>query len=120
MKYNGVGVNEDERCIGRTRKPDISPETMAKLKAVFEGFPGLEEVVLYGSRAIGAATPRSDIDLATRGIEDDHLLGRLALDLEDLDIPQKVDVQRYEGISYLPLKRHIAGLGISLYKRKSS
>ena len=100
--------------------PDLPLTTMQKLTSVFADWSDLTEVVLYGSRAIGTATSRSDIDLATLGIEDELGLGRLALDLEEMDIPQKVDVQRYEGISYPPLRRHIDAFGISLYKRKPS
>ena len=87
--------------------PDLHPQTAAKLSLLFAAWPELTEVILYGSRAIGTAPARSDIDLATRGIKDERLLRRLALDLDDLDIPQKFDVQAYEKITHPPLKRHI-------------
>ncbi len=96
---------------------DISPEVMAALQAVFACYPELTEVLLYGSRATGHATPRSDIDLATRGIIDPHWLGRLALDLEDTNIPRECDVQAYEHINYAPLKGHIDADGIRICKR---
>ena len=38
-------------------------------------------------------------------------LGRLSLDLEDLPIPQKCDIQAYESIDYEPLRRHIDEMG---------
>ena len=79
----------------------------------------MTEVLLYGSRATGKATPRSDIDLATRGILDPHRLGHLALDLEDTDIVQKCDVQAYEHINYAPLKAHIDSVGICIYEKNS-
>ncbi len=97
--------------------PDISSEVMEALQAVFARYPELTEVLLYGSRATGKATPRSDIDLATRGIIDPHRLGRLSLDLEDINIPQECDVQAYEEINYAPLKGRIDADGISIYKR---
>ena len=97
--------------------PDISSDVMQALQAVFACYPELTEVLLYGSRATGKATPRSDIDLATRGIVDSHRIGRLALDLEDTDIPQECDVQAYEHINYAPLKGHIDADGIRIYKR---
>ncbi len=100
--------------------PALHPKTMRKLTSVFVNWPELTEVVLYGSRAIGRATERSDIDLATRGIGDELRLGRLALDLDDLDIPQKIDVRGYENITYPPLKMHIDTFGISVYKRTES
>ena len=94
------------------------PETiLQKLQEVFADYPDLAEVVLYGSYATGRATPRSDIDLATRGIPDRYRLGRLALDLDDLPIPQKCDVQAYEDIAYEPLKRHIDERGITIYQK---
>jgi predicted nucleotidyltransferase len=100
------------------KEPYLSSETLAKLTSVFVDWPELVEVVLYGSRAIGTATPRSDIDLATRGIKDELRLGRLALDLDDLNIPQRIEVQEYDRIGYLPLRRHIDTFGISLYQRE--
>ena len=97
--------------------PDLPDRTLAALTRVFAGYSELREVVLFGSRATGVATPRSDIDLATRGIDDDHRLGRLALDLVDLPIPQRCDLQASEKISYAPLQRHIESVGIIIYKK---
>ena len=71
--------------------------------------------MFFGSYATGRFTSRSDIDLATVGISDRLLLGRLVLDLEDLYIAQKCDVQAYESINYDPLKLHIAEHGVTIY-----
>ena len=100
-----------------TGVPDIPASTWEKMNQVFADYPELTAVTLFGSRAIGKATPRSDFDLATHGITDHYRLGRLALDLEDLNIPQKCDVQAYEDIKYAPLKRHIGTFGITIYRR---
>ena len=99
------------------KTPDLSAETLDALRRVFARYPELAEVLLYGSRATGKATPRSDIDLVTRGIADPHRLGRLALDLEETNIPQTCDVQAYEGVEYAPLKAHIDSVGISIYRQ---
>lgn len=77
------------------RSPDISQSTREKMNRVFADYPELTSVTLFGSRATGNATPRSDFDLATHGIEDYYRLGRLALDLEDLNFPQTCDVKSY-------------------------
>lgn len=90
--------------------------TLNQLRQVFATYPDLAEVKLYGSYATGRATPRSDIDLATVGVTDRRRVGRLALDLEDLPIPQKCDVQAYETITYEPLRRHIDEWGIIIYE----
>ncbi len=99
--------------------PDLPEETLAELTQVFASYPELTEVMLFGSRVTGVATTRSDIDLATRGIADDHRLGRLALDLDDLPIPQQCDLQACEKITYAPLRRHIETVGIVIYKKLS-
>lgn len=97
--------------------PDLPERTMQMLTDLFSSYPELKEVRLYGSRATGKATPRSDIDLATVGIMDVYRLGRLALDLEDMPIPQKCDLTAYESIRYTPFKRHIDTYGITIYER---
>ena len=66
-----------------TRTPDIPDATWEKMNRVFAAYPELTAVTLFGSRATGQATPRSDFDLITHGIEDRYRLGRLALDLKD-------------------------------------
>lgn len=97
--------------------PDLPERTMQMLTDLFSSYPELTEVKLYGSRATGKATPRSDIDLATVGIVDVYRLGRLALDLEDMPIPQNCDLTAYESIRYTPFKRHIDTYGITIYEK---
>ena len=101
------------------REPDLPPAVMDMLTRVFGTYPELTEVRLFGSRATGRATQRSDIDLATRGIVDDDRLGRLALDLEDLDIPQTCDLKAYDSIASAPLRRHIDTFGITIYSKQA-
>ena len=100
-----------------TTEPDIAPQTLDMMRHVFASYPELIAVTLFGSRATGKSTPRSDFDLATHGIEDEYRLGRLALDLEDLNIPQTCDVKAYEGVQYAPLRRHIDTFGVTIYRR---
>ena len=100
-----------------TRVPDISASTREKMNVVFASYPELKAVTLFGSRATGKSTPRSDFDLVTQGITDHYRLGRLALELEDLNIPQKCDVQAYESIGYAPLRRQIDEFGIMIYEK---
>lgn len=95
--------------------PDLPEQTLRMLTNLFSEYPELTEVILYGSRAIGKAKTNSDIDLATVGIIDPYRLGRLALDLEDMPIPQECDLTGYEGIKYAPFKRHIDNFGITIY-----
>ena len=98
--------------------PDLPPTVVAKLSRIFATYPELTEVRLFGSRATSKAKAYSDIDLATRGIMDDRRLGRLALDLEDLDIPHTCDLKAYENISSALLKRHIDTFGMVIYSKQ--
>jgi hypothetical protein len=50
---------------------------------------------------------------------DPHRLGRLALDLEDTNIPQKCDIQAYEHIKHATLISHIDSAGISIYNKSA-
>lgn len=96
--------------------PDLPASTLETLTRIFRAYPELLEVKIFGSRAIGKASPRSDIDLATLGIVNEHRLGRLALDLDDARIPQKCDLVAYETIRYAPFKSHIDTFGITIYR----
>ena len=98
------------------KEVNLPAATLRDLVTVFSRYPDLEQVVLFGSRATGRATDRSDIDLATRGIVDRHRLGRLSLDLEEIAIPQECEVQAYEQIDYEPLKAHIDRWGVPIYE----
>ena len=97
---------------------ELPSAALRELVAVFRRYPDLEQVILFGSRATGRATERSDIDLATRGILDRHRLGRLSLDLDEIPIPQECGVQAYEQIRHAPLKTHIDRWGIPIYQRR--
>ena len=101
-------------------KNGLPSAVLGQLLSVFQQYPDLTTVTLFGSYATGKATPRSDIDLVTVGLTDRYRLGRLALDLEDLPIPQKCDLQAYETIDYEPLKRHIDEHGVTIYERTTS
>ena len=99
------------------RQVELPSAALHELVAVFRRYPDLEQVILFGSRATGKATERSDIDLATRGIRDRNRLGRLALDLEETAILQECGVQAYERIHHAPLKTHIDRWGVPIYER---
>ncbi|MCJ8498345.1 nucleotidyltransferase domain-containing protein [Chryseobacterium salipaludis] len=58
------------------------------IKGVFEKFPQVHEVVIYGSRAKGNFKPYSDIDLSLIGNDlSQKVLFRIELSLDDLMLP---------------------------------
>ena len=102
------------------KSPMIADKTLAMMREVFTQYPDLQKVTLFGSRAIGDATERSDIDLVTHGMQDGRAVARIGLDLEDLPIPQICEIQGYERIKAESLKRHIDVDGIVIYDRDTA
>ena len=80
----------------------------------------VERAVLFGSRATETNTPTSDVDIVLFGSDltsDDQT--RLNFDVEDLTIPQKVDLVLHDGIKNPTLLEHIRTEGVNWYLRPS-
>jgi predicted nucleotidyltransferase len=74
--------------------------------------------VLFGSWAKGSARPGSDIDIALKG-SGIHLqvLNNISRDVDDLIIPNAVDLCIYDRIDDLDVLEHIHRVGKVLYSR---
>ncbi|MCK5130995.1 MAG: nucleotidyltransferase domain-containing protein [Candidatus Sabulitectum sp.] len=95
----------------------LSGDTIDSIRKVFQSFTELEEVVLYGSRAMGNYKKGSDIDIALKGQELDlHFLNRISLGLDDLMLPYTFDISIYRHIDSEELLDHIRRRGIVLYR----
>ena len=95
----------------------LSSQTITLLYSVFSKFPAIEEVKIFGSRALGNFRPGSDIDLAvySQSMSYNQFLDvRLALD--DLELLYKIDLIDYNKIDHQDLKGHIDQAGKSFYK----
>lgn len=83
----------------------------------------LQQVILYGSRAMGRHRPGSDVDLAIVGAEngagsvanDFRLAAAVEGDLDELPLPYFFDVQSLHGIKHEPLLDHIRRVGVTIY-----
>lgn len=96
----------------------LSPETLARLGGVFARQPGVERVLIYGSRAKGTRRPGSDIDLALQGTGLGHAdLPRIDRALDDLNLPYKIDLSLLHRIDNADLLDHIRRMGIVLYDK---
>jgi predicted nucleotidyltransferase len=95
----------------------LSDRTLTELDLIFRKYPGIKQVILYGSRAKGTYRPGSDIDMALKTddtfIRSDLL--HIAGDFDDSDIPYFVDVSIYAQLSNPDLKAHIDRVGKVLY-----
>ncbi len=95
------------------------------LKFILEAvdkYSEIEEVVLFGSRAMGNYKKGSDVDLAIVGENIDRkILRRISDDLnEEYPLPYFLDVVNYNDISNKELKKHIDSFGKSIYRRSSN
>ena len=95
------------------------PETIhEELKTILDKYPSIKKVILYGSRAKGTNTKRSDIDLAIADSQVDRItLSNIEYEIEESDIPNLVDIQLLEEVDNQELIDHINRVGKVVYSR---
>lgn len=86
---------------------------------VFALYPKINEVIIFGSRAMGTEKPGSDIDLAMKG-ENIVLEDILSIKnrLEELPLAYKYDVIDYTNISNPELIEHVDKHGVLFYRKE--
>ncbi|MEP6927847.1 MAG: nucleotidyltransferase domain-containing protein [Ginsengibacter sp.] len=97
----------------------IPQEILNMILNSFSQFNEIEEAILFGSRAKGAAEIGSDIDIALigRDINFQTTLRLSSLLNEELPIPHHVDLANYNIISNQNLKDHINRVGKKIYTK---
>ena len=81
----------------------------------------VERAVLFGSRAMETFTQGSDVDIALFGkalTTADQ--ARLAAAMEELPVPQRVDLLLYDRIEDAALREHVRRDGIELYRKQEN
>ncbi len=96
----------------------LPAHAVEKLRGVFQSWPQIQRVLLYGSRAKGNYRPGSDIDLTIEG-EDLSLSQLLAIEnqIDDLLLPWMIDLSLKHRIDSTTLLDHISRVGIAFYTR---
>ncbi len=95
----------------------LSSKELDYLTNLFKGYPEIEKVVLFGSRAKGNNKPGSDVDLAVFGQNLDDIIWRIHDHLEEESpMPYFFDVLAYDSIQNSELREHINRVGISIYE----
>lgn len=94
----------------------LSSETIRKLIHVFNRYPEIDKILLYGSRAKGNFHHGSDIDLTImgEGVSPSQLL-QIENELDDLLIPYKIDISLFRQITNQDLIDHIKRVGITFF-----
>jgi predicted nucleotidyltransferase len=97
----------------------LKETTIALINKVFAGYPAIERVILYGSRAKGNFRNGSDIDLTLEGsdVTSEHL-NRITLELDDLLLPYTIDLSLKCQIDNPELLAHIERVGVVFYERE--
>jgi predicted nucleotidyltransferase len=91
------------------------PAKLEVLRSVFRLHPEVTSATLFGSRAKGARTHRSDVDLVVAGDIEPLRAEAIAAELEELPLPYRFDVQSLAHIQHRPLLEHIQRVGICIY-----
>lgn len=93
-------------------------EEMQLLQQIFSETNGLEEVILYGSRAKGNNKPFSDIDITLLGERlSDEDLTDICYKLSESSLPYFCDVSIFRHLTSPSLIDHIKRRGKTIFKR---
>jgi len=95
----------------------LRTKDMEEIIRILGEFPGVEEAMLFGSRAKGTYKAGSDIDIAIKGSNIDHkLVMALSTRLnEETTMPYFFDIVHYEGITDPELRAHIDRVGKRIF-----
>ena len=98
---------------------NIPTDVLNELKSLFDRYSDIEKVILFGSRARGDYTPKSDIHIAifsqTMTKETFKLL---QLELSELPILYHIDSVHFEKSTQL-LQKNIQADGITIFKQEA-
>ncbi len=97
------------------KAPPLEPSELEMVRAVFGRHPEVTSATLFGSRAKGTHTERSDVDLVVTGDVAPLRAEAIAAELDELPLPYRFEVQPLEHIHYQPLLEHIKRVGILVY-----
>lgn len=97
----------------------LSDETMKLIYRIFAGFPEIEEVIIFGSRADKTYRNGSDIDLAIKGSKIDRKITNIIRNLlqDGLYLPYFFDVVNYNSLQAGKFKSHIDNYGKVFYRK---
>jgi predicted nucleotidyltransferase len=96
----------------------LKVEHIVSINRCFAQYAGIEQVVVYGSRAKGNYKNGSDVDLTVIGNLDYSGLLKLENQLDDLLLPYKIDISLHHQINDPDLLKHIQRVGKVFYQKE--
>ncbi|WP_067217004.1 nucleotidyltransferase domain-containing protein [Marinomonas gallaica] len=94
----------------------LAPSDIELLRSVFECFPEVTQVLVYGSRVKGNFRASSDIDMTILDNVDWTLFNRIETELDDLMLPYQIDLSIFSHIENDALIDHIQRVGKPIYQ----
>ncbi len=93
----------------------LPPRELALIQEVFSRHPEVSSATLFGSRAKGTHSDRSDVDLVVTGAVDPLRAEAICAELDELPLPYRFEVQSLDHIAHRALREHIERVGIPVY-----
>jgi len=97
------------------KTPPLKTVELEMVRSVFRLHPEVKSATLFGSRARGTHSDRSDVDLVIAGDVEPLRAEAIASELDELPLPYRFEVQPLAHIHYRPLLEHIKRVGILIY-----
>ena len=93
----------------------LKPLELELIRSIFRRHPEVTSATLFGSRATGTHSDRSDVDLVVTGQVDPLRAEAIASELDELPLPYRFEVQPLAHIHSQSLLEHIRRVGILIY-----
>ena len=97
----------------------LSNQVINDLCSIFEKYPEIAQVIIYGSRAKGNFKKGSDIDLTFCGENLTlQIISQIENEIENLYLPYCIDTSIYHNIDNNNLLAHISRIGKIFHQNK--
>jgi uncharacterized protein len=93
----------------------LTDRAIALIHGVLREHPEVRTAILFGSRAKGSDTERSDVDLVVTGNVPPLRAEAIAAELDELPLPFRFEVQPLAEITHRELLSHIERVGVTVY-----
>ncbi|MBQ8168354.1 nucleotidyltransferase domain-containing protein [bacterium] len=97
----------------------LSEKTIFLLMEFFQKYSGIEQVIIFGSRATGNFKNSSDIDFAIKGKNIDFkFIQHISAEIDELSTPYMYDIVDYNSITNKNLLENVNKFGKVFYTKQ--